>query len=249
MVEFETSLRPDRLAAVSSRTTMSSRRCGASAKEGDDRRDASTRVFDPSARPEVLGDPRADDRLGCRPHVQLRVELSRHALDDHHGLLQHHQFDPGRHVEQRRDVEQAASAASPWRSDRRCANGSARRSPGCAWAKSSTRWTCGYVARLEMDFRHALVVAPDEAVQDLGEEPALLAAEAAHDAEIDRDDAARFVDEKIPLMHVGVEESVAQARAGGRSGSAPGRARADRGRAPRDGPDRRGGFLRSIPSS
>ena len=60
-----------------------------------------------------------------------------------------------------------------------------------AWAKSSTRWTCGHVARLEMDFRDPPIVAPDEAEQDLGEEAALLPAEAAHDAEIDRDDAAR----------------------------------------------------------
>ena len=85
-----------------------------------------------------------------------------------------------------------------------------------------------HIAGLEMDLRDALIVAPDEAVKDLGEEPPLLAAEPAHDAEIDRDDAARVVDEEIALMHVGVKEAVAQARGAGRSGSAPARARADR---------------------
>src|SRR5208337_3164508 len=66
------------------------------------------------------------------------------------------------------------------------------------------------VARLEVHLGDAQVVASDEAEEDLGEESALLAAEAAHDAEIDRDDAARLVDEEIPLVHVGVEKAVAQ---------------------------------------
>ena len=41
-----------------------------------------------------------------RPHVELRVERARHAFDHHHGLLQHDELGAGRHVEQRRDLEQ-----------------------------------------------------------------------------------------------------------------------------------------------
>ena len=79
-----------------------------------------------------------------------------------------------------------------------------------ACAKSSTRWIARHVARLEMHLGDALIVALDEAVENFGEEAPLLAAEPAHDAEIDRDDAALGVDEEIALMHVGVKEAVAQ---------------------------------------
>ena len=61
-----------------------------------------------------------------------------------------------------------------------------------------------------MDFRHPPVVAANEAIEDLGEEPPFLAAEPPHDAEIDRNDAPLGVDEEIALVHVGVEEAVAQ---------------------------------------
>ena len=67
-----------------------------------------------------------------------------------------------------------------------------------------------HVARLEMHLGDPQIVVADEAVEDLGEKAALLAAEPAHDAEIERDDAALGVDEEIALMHVGVEEAVAQ---------------------------------------
>ena len=56
----------------------------------------------------------------------------------------------------------------------------------------------------------AVIVAGDEAVQDLGEEAPLLRAEPAHDAEIDRHQLAVVVDEQVSGMHVGVEEAVAQ---------------------------------------
>ena len=36
----------------------------------------------PARAAQVLGDPRADHRLGRRPHVQFRIELSRDAFDD-----------------------------------------------------------------------------------------------------------------------------------------------------------------------
>ena len=61
-----------------------------------------------------------------------------------------------------------------------------------------------------MDLGHPPVVAANESIEDLGEEPPLLAAEPPHDAEIDRDDAPFSVDEEIALVHVGVEKAVAQ---------------------------------------
>ena len=42
-----------------------------------------------------------------------------------------------------------------------------------AWAKSSTEWRAGHVARLEMHLGDAAVVAADEAEEDLGEEAPL----------------------------------------------------------------------------
>ncbi len=65
-----------------------------------------------------------------------------------------------------------------------------------------------HVARPEVHLRRAPVIARDETVQDLREEPALLVPEPAHDAEIDGDDVARLVDEQVALVHVGVEEAV-----------------------------------------
>ena len=74
-----------------------------------------------------------------------------------------------------------------------------------------------HVARLDVDLGDALIVAADEAVEDLRQEAALLRPDAAHDAEIDGDQAAFRVDEEVPLVHVGVEEAVAQAHGGGRT--------------------------------
>ena len=70
-----------------------------------------------------------------------------------------------------------------------------------------------HVARFEMNLGDAPIVALDEAVENLGEEAALLAPEPAHDAKIDDDDAPLGVDEEIALMHVGVKEAVAQGMA------------------------------------
>ena len=55
-----------------------------------------------------------------------------------------------------------------------------------------------------------MIIAGDEAEQDLGQEAPLLRAEPAHDAEVDRHQPAVVVDEQIAGMHVGVEEAVAQ---------------------------------------
>src|SRR5215203_2958215 len=67
-----------------------------------------------------------------------------------------------------------------------------------------------HIARLEMHFGGALVVPGDEAVENLGEEAALLRAEPAHDAEVDEGQFSVGVDEQISRMHVGMEKAVAQ---------------------------------------
>ena len=67
-----------------------------------------------------------------------------------------------------------------------------------------------HIAGLEMHFGGAMIVAGDEAVQDLGEVQPFLDAEPAHDAEVDGDEPPLVVDEQIPRMHVGMKEAVAQ---------------------------------------
>ncbi len=61
-----------------------------------------------------------------------------------------------------------------------------------------------------MNFRGALIILGDEAVQDLREKAALFRAKAAHDPEVDGHEAGvPRIDEQIALMHVCVEETIA----------------------------------------
>ena len=129
-------------------------------------------------------------------------------FDHHHGLLQHHEFDAGRHVEQGRDLEQKRQqlrhrdlVGAPVVD--RLADGADR------LREILDRMMRRHVAGLEMHLRDAQVIAADEAEQNLGEEPPLLHAEAAHDAEIDRHEPALIVHEQVAGMHVGVKEAVA----------------------------------------
>src|SRR4051812_22454679 len=72
------------------------------------------------------------------------------------------------------------------------------------------RLMLGHVADLEMALGDRPVIAGDEAVEDVGEETTLLARDAAHDAEIDRDDiAGPGISKEIARMHVGMKEAVA----------------------------------------
>ena len=61
-----------------------------------------------------------------------------------------------------------------------------------------------------MHLRRAVIIARDEAEQNLGEEAPLLRPEPPHDAEVDGDQPAVVVDEQIARMHVGVKKAVAQ---------------------------------------
>ena len=67
----------------------------------------------------------------------------------------------------------------------------------------------GNVARLEVNFRNPAIVTGDESEENLGQESAFLWPQPAHDSEINRGEPALPVDEEVPLMHVGVEEAVA----------------------------------------
>ena len=57
-----------------------------------------------------------------------------------------------------------------------------------AWAKTRRVLMRRHIARIEMHLRDARIVAADEAIENLGEEQALLGREPAHDAEIDGDE-------------------------------------------------------------
>ncbi len=61
-----------------------------------------------------------------------------------------------------------------------------------------------------MHLRDAAIVTADEADQDLRVDPPGIFVDMAHDAEIVGDDVARRGNLQIALMHVGMEESVAQ---------------------------------------
>ena len=67
-----------------------------------------------------------------------------------------------------------------------------------------------HVARPELHLGDRAIVAPQEGDQQLGEIAARVGIDPAHDAEIDRHDAALAVDEGVAAMHVGMEEAVAE---------------------------------------
>ena len=71
----------------------------------------------------------------------------------------------------------------------------------------------GHIARFEVHLRDPQIIASDEAEEDLGKEAPLLGREPAHDPEIDRREPTFAVDEEVSLMHVGVEEAVADGMA------------------------------------
>ena len=138
----------------------------------------------PAGRAEMALDPFAHHGLGDGPHVELGIERARHAFDHHHGLLQQQQLGPRAHVEQAGDLEQqhqqlrhrdfVGGAVVDRLADR-----------ADRLRERLDRMVRRHIAGLEMHLGGALVVAGDEAVQDFGEEAALLRAEPAHDAEVD----------------------------------------------------------------
>src|SRR6266568_8961387 len=67
-----------------------------------------------------------------------------------------------------------------------------------------------HVARFEMNFRRAVILAGDEAMQDFGEEQPFLHAKPPHDSEVHRNQSAFVINEQVPGMHVGMKEAVAK---------------------------------------
>src|SRR5262249_41851297 len=66
------------------------------------------------------------------------------------------------------------------------------------------------IASFEMNLGGAVIVAGDEAMEDLRGKKAVPDSKPAHNAEIDCDQPALVIDEQISWMHVGVKEAVAQ---------------------------------------
>ena len=79
-----------------------------------------------------------------------------------------------------------------------------------AWAKALGVAVARDVAGLEVHLGDALVVAAQEADQDLGVDPAGVGVDPAHDAEVERDERAVGPELEVALVHVGVEEAVAE---------------------------------------
>ena len=131
------------------------------------------RVLEPPGRAEMALDPFAHHRLGDRPHVELGIERARHAFDHHHGLLQQQQLRPRPHVEQAGDLEQQRQQLR----HRDFVGGAVvdRLADGADRLREALdRMMRRHVAGLEMHLGGAVIVAGDEAVEDLGEEAPLL---------------------------------------------------------------------------
>ena len=144
--------------------------------------------------------------MGTRFHVG-GIHSSDAFYDDHR-LLEKHEFGPGGHVEQRCDFEQQGQHA---RHGNLIGRARMDRLSDRANGLRELRYPVnpGHVAGVEVNDRDALIISRDEAEQDFGQELSLGRIQAAHDPEVDGDDAAIAVDEQISLVHVGMEESVA----------------------------------------
>ena len=76
------------------------------AEETADLHYAFGRVFEPPGRSQIAFDPFPHHRLGDRPHVELRIERTGHALDHDHSFLQQQKLGAGAHVEHAGNLEQ-----------------------------------------------------------------------------------------------------------------------------------------------
>ncbi len=167
------------------------------------------RLAQPRRRRQRLGHEALHHGPRRVPDIVVRIQVARDALDDDHRLLQEHELGLHPHPEGLGDLEELAQ--------QRRHRDLARGPPEDAFADRAQRLREGVdraVGRderdVEMDLGDASVVAVQEAVERLGHEAAHDRIDAPHDAEIDRDQVAVRGREQIPLMHVGMEEAVAQ---------------------------------------
>ncbi len=139
----------------------------------------------------------------------IRIDAAGHALHRHHGLLQQHQLGPQAHVEQGGDLEQLAEDAAHRHllggmAEDRLAHRPDRLGEGLH------RVVRGHIAGLEVHPGDPLVVALQEAPQDLGQVAPFGRAEAADDAVIDRHQPVGGGGEQVALVQIGVEHPVVQ---------------------------------------
>ena len=115
------------------------------------------------------------------------------------------------------------SCASTWpmeTSRRPCARRSARPPPAAPGRRPPREWCGGHIAGVEVHPGDAVVVALQEAVEDLGQLAPLGRAQPADDAEVHRGQHGGRGDEQVPLVQVGVEDAVVERLRPGRRGSA-----------------------------
>ena len=126
--------------------------------------------------------------------------------------MQEQQLGPGTHVEKASNLEEKHEQLRHRDLFRsavmdRLANGADR------LRKAGDGMVGRHVPSFKMHFRRPIVVAGDEAEQNLRQETAFLRGKPTHDAEVHGDELTRIVNEQVSGMHVGVEEAVAQGMA------------------------------------
>ena len=131
--------------------------------------------------------------LGHRPRrfpdVEIGIEAARHAFHHHHGLLQQHQLRLGLHVEAARGLEQLPQ--QPRHRDVAGASAEDRLADGAqGLGEGLDRMLRRHESEIVMQLRHAAIIAREEARQRFRHEAAHAGIEPAHDAEIDRHQAA-----------------------------------------------------------
>src|SRR6056297_255316 len=165
-----------------------------------------------SPRAEGALDVVFNDGLCDFPDIELGAEAARNAFDNDHGTLKKDKFGAGFHAETLGDFEKVAQKLAHGYAGRiHAEDGFTDRAqrPGEFIDVTVT----GDIPRLEMNLGDALIVALDEAIENLGVDAARVFVDMAHDAEVEGDDVAVRGDFQISLVHVRVEKAVAQGMA------------------------------------
>ncbi len=177
----------------------------------DQLRQLRAHVVEDLAQAHALAHPLAQDGRRGMPDIELRIQLAAEPLDVDQRFLQQDELRLQLHVEAARDVEQAHQQGGERDVlERPVEYRLAHRAHGrFDLVHPRTR---GHPPGLDMQLRHAAVVAVEHG-EEIGGEIVLVARiERADDAEVDRgvERARRIVDhhEDVAGMHVGVEEVV-----------------------------------------
>ena len=134
---------------------------------------AGASLLEASDEAEVGFHPFLGDRLGGRPHVERRIEIAGDAFNDDHTLLQQDQLRPRFHVKDLRVGEQLAKQIGHRNVFRRPAvDRLTDRAHGLC--ELFNRVMRRHVSGFKMDGRCAVIVARDQAVQNLSKEAAFV---------------------------------------------------------------------------